>query len=155
MRLYLIGEITEEVCAKFIKQMDETRGEKVTIELNSAGGDTYAAAAIASKIREHGLVKIIARGRVMSAALLILASGNVRIADSNTWFMTHSAKQTLKGSAASLKQEAQQVFNEEGAWYRLMTQLTSKDAKWESMSDNNEYFDAIKALALCLIDKTF
>ena len=82
---------------KEVKRIEEIfrkeRGEKaITIRLHSEGGSVYEALAIVGRI-EKCKCQIITEGygAIMSAATLILASGDKRRISRLAWFMVHES----------------------------------------------------------------
>lgn len=142
---------------KFSKKI-ANRHEKVdsiTIELSSPGGDSYAALAYASLIREMHLdVCIQAYGLVASAAVLVLASGNTRFMSREAWVMVHENSGTLEGNVLELEREAGQLRRLELQWANILEELTGTKASiWTAMHKETTYLNAEQCLALGLIDR--
>jgi ATP-dependent Clp protease protease subunit len=108
---FLHGEITEEnvlSCIKWItyENLDRKEKKKLTLYINSIGGDLYQAFALIDVIKNsYHPVSIIGMGAVMSAAFLVFAAGTKgsRVAAKNCSFMCHQYSETFTGKHHDLK----------------------------------------------------
>lgn len=108
---FLSGEINEENierCIKWIlyENFNVTPIKPLTIYINSTGGDLYSSFALID-VMKHSVhpIHVIGIGSVMSAALLIFASGEpgFRYAMSHTSFMCHQYSDEMQGKHHDLK----------------------------------------------------
>lgn len=108
---FLSGDITEdnvERCIKWIlyENYTPTPTKSLTLYINSTGGDLYSSFALID-VMKHSKhpIHIIGVGSVMSAALLIFASGENghRYAMSHTSFMCHQYSDEMQGKHHDLK----------------------------------------------------
>jgi len=88
-KLFLAGEVTDEMTFKVIPFLQENRRRKVEIFINSEGGSVQQALQIYQLIKNHGKVTTIAVAECSSAATLILAGANERLAMFETDFLIH------------------------------------------------------------------
>lgn len=66
--------------------------------------------------------------------------------------MLHESKETIKGFASSLQQQAERAMDEERAWDRLMEAATGTPASaWRSLSKQETYLTASQALQYGLV----
>jgi ATP-dependent Clp protease, protease subunit len=79
------------VPAEFNQAMQALNGKsKITVRLNSSGGDPFAATAIYSMLRENPAHKdVIIEGIAASAATIIACAGDTVKAPGNSYFMIH------------------------------------------------------------------
>lgn len=108
---FLNGDISEDnalECIKWItyENLDQRDRKKLTLYINSVGGDLYQAFAIIDVMKNsYHPVSVIGMGAVMSSAFLIFASGTKgeRIASRNCSFMCHQYSETFTGKHHDLK----------------------------------------------------
>lgn len=108
---FLSGEITEdniERCIKWIlyENLSSAPVKPLTLYLNSTGGDLYSSFALIDVMKQSiHPIHVIGVGSVMSAALLIFASGEKghRYAMSHTSFMCHQYSDEMQGKHHDLK----------------------------------------------------
>jgi ATP-dependent protease ClpP protease subunit len=153
----LIGDVNEDMVIKLFDKMDELESESneaISINLCSDGGVAYDAIAIAGRLHDSKCtIKIRAYGRVMSAAILILAVGDKRTAQGGTWFMVHEDAGKQKGSTTELVKAAKQMRQEEKHWDRLLEYYTATPVdRWTELSRKTTYFTAEVAKGLGLLD---
>jgi ATP-dependent Clp protease protease subunit len=107
---YLSGEINDETVAEVIKWLIyenlSSPSKKLTLYINSTGGDLYEAFALVDVMRnsKHP-IRTVGIGAVMSAAFLIFASGTKgeRYAGQNTSFMCHQFTESMDSKYHDLK----------------------------------------------------
>ena len=153
--LNLIGEVDEKMVEKVAEHLQEVKGEHVNIRLCSEGGSSYDALAIADMLIAHtGTVKVTVFGKCMSAAIMIVAVADLRVAAPNAWFMVHEeAADGVTGSTTALERHAQQLREEENTWNKLLSNYTATDlATWDHMSRETTYFNAKTAQLFGLVD---
>ena len=156
----LVGEVNEEMYITLSEALEELEADEdaieADIELVSEGGSAYDALAIAGRMRSSPLnVTIVACGKCMSAAVLILAAGDTRLATQGTWFMVHEDSGRAKGKTCDIERQASQMQAEERAWNAMLEDCTgTSEVVWDELAVNETYFGVGKARELNLITGT-
>jgi len=162
--IYLHGEIQNgnlfdiiSKCRIVLKYRPaEDEGKPITVLLNSNGGDVYEALGIIDYFESLPVpVNIIARGRAMSAAAMILCSGTgIRAASKNTTIMLHEASAEIYGKTADLKANADHIDELEDSFYKMLaTKSNQTEEFWIKACRKDFYLTANKALEYGLIDQ--
>jgi ATP-dependent Clp protease protease subunit len=125
------------------------------VHLCSGGGDANVALAIYGMMRVSPVeFTVIAMGDVASAAIMILAGGDVRKALKETWFMVHEEQGEINGSVAELEKEAERLRRAETFWADLLAAKTKASAQyWATIHTETTYLDAAEAFELGLIEE--
>jgi ATP-dependent Clp protease protease subunit len=162
--IYLHGDIQNgnlfdivSKCRMILNYRPEEDAEKpITVLLNSNGGDVYEALGIIDYFDSLSVpVNIIARGRAMSAAAMILCSASgVRAASKNTTIMLHEASAEIYGKTADLKANADHIDELEDSFYKMLaTKSNQTEEFWIKACRKDFYMTASKALEYGLIDQ--
>jgi ATP-dependent Clp protease protease subunit len=162
--IYLHGDIQNgnlfdivSKCRLILNYRPEEDAEKpITVLLNSNGGDVYEALGIIDYFDSLSVpVNIIARGRAMSAAAMILCSASgVRAASKNTTIMLHEASAEIYGKTADLKANADHIDELEDSFYKMLaTKSNQTEEFWIKACRKDFYMTASKALEYGLIDQ--
>jgi ATP-dependent Clp protease protease subunit len=162
--IYLHGDIQIGNLFDFIAKVriilanrpEENANDPITILINSNGGDVYEALGIIDYIQTLSVpVNVIARGRAMSAAAMILCCGTgLRAASSSTTIMVHEASAEIYGKSADIKANADHIDELEEAFYVLMAEKTKQNEEfWRKACRKDFYMSAAKALELGIIDQ--
>lgn len=134
----------------------EKANDPITILINSNGGDVYEALGYIDYMETLPVkVNVIARGRAMSAAAMILccATGR-RCASKRTTIMVHEASAEIFGKATDIKANADHISSLEEDFYLLMESKTNQTGDfWRKVCRKDFYMDAQKALEYGLIDE--
>jgi ATP-dependent Clp protease protease subunit len=162
--IFLSSEIDEESVAHVIKGlylMENQNQEYKPIELriSSYGGSLYDMFALHDVTRTlKSPVYTMGMGKVMSAAVLLVACGNKknRWAGGNTSFMIHipswcADNQKLHDHRIDLK-ETERLWER---WYKLMARYTNRDIGfWKRLCNKRDdvFFDSDQAQEWGLID---
>lgn len=163
-KINIIGDIDEEMYKSFVEALDgmiEIDGENadIYIELSSHGGDAMSAIALYDRIRLHkGCVTVKAIGPIFSAAVLVLAAGDVRVMTKNSWVMLHEdtvsvTKHNRVGEAEILIKNSRLL---EDQWNRLLASKTIGKCtveSWRILHDKETYLTAEKCLELGLVTR--
>lgn len=156
-KIYLTGEINEKMYKKLAKKLDVFADclVEVKIELNSEGGSAIDAMAIASRIRCYPYdVTVTAVGQCCSAAVVILAAGDIRRMAIETWIMVHEDSWTLDGKVTNLERDVKHFRRLETQWNELLAFYTKTSAsKWAELHKNETYLSSTECLELGLVDK--
>jgi len=130
----------------------------IVIRINSPGGEVYEALGMAARIRAcKRQIVTEGYGHIMSAATLLLASGDKRKMSHLAHFMHHEASYGLEGSHSYIKNEVEQADREHKQWATTMEELTGTAAKfWLTEGiGRNAYFDADTCRDLGIVDEIF
>jgi len=160
-RLFLHGDIDEDNIGKLVKGLyilESNNAEKpIEIVISSCGGDEYEMFAAYDVIKNCSChVTTIAVGKIMSAAPLIFAAGDERIAYENTIFMIHESAYGIEAKHTDIKTEARHFEEIENKWCELMaehTKLTTKQWKQKYNAKPDVYFNVEQAIKYGLVDK--
>ena len=162
--IYLHGDIMLGNLFDFISKVriiisnrpEVNRQDPINLLINSNGGDLYEALGIIDYIQTLSVpVNVIARGRAMSAAAMILCCGTgLRAASKSSTIMVHEASAEIFGKSADIKANAEHIDELEEEFYRMMAKKTKHDEDfWRKACRKDYYMTAQKALELGLIDK--
>ena len=135
---------------------EENAKDPITVLINSNGGDVYEALGIIDYIQTLSVpVNVIARGRAMSAAAMILCCATgLRAASNSTTIMVHEASAEIYGKSADIKANADHIDELEDEFYKMMAKKTKQDEDfWRKACRKDFYMSANKALELGIIDK--
>ena len=135
---------------------EENANDPITVLINSNGGDVYEALGIIDYIQTLSVpVNVIARGRAMSAAAMILCCATgLRAASSSTTIMVHEASAEIYGKSADIKANADHIDELEESFYKLMAEKTKQNEEfWRKACRKDFYMSAVKAVELGIIDQ--
>lgn len=155
----LAGTVNSTMFAEFCAAMhaleQQDANAPIAIELNSEGGDTHDALAIAGRLRASPCPTIcIGYGRIMSAATLIFAAGTTRVMSRYAWFMIHDATEHFEGSIGTVRPALKQLEREEHQWIELMEQFTGvPKALWAELTAKSAFLSAEECKNLTIIDE--
>lgn len=140
-----------------LTEMESQSKATITIKINSEGGSVYEALAMAGRI-QNSKCKIITEGygSIMSAATLILASGDERRIDKMAWIMHHGSSYELPYDKHVIqKAKIEQAEREEKAWAKWMGELTAKPAAFwfKEGAIIDVHYEANEAIKLGIVDK--
>lgn len=153
-----IGNLFDVIskCRLVLKYRPIEDAEKpITVLLNSNGGDVYEALGIIDYFDSLSVpINVIARGRAMSAAAMILCSASgLRAASKNTTIMLHEASAEIYGKTADLKANADHIDELEDSFYKMLaTKSNQTEEFWIKACRKDFYLTAAKALEYGLID---
>lgn len=134
----------------------ENAQDPINLMINSNGGDVYEALGMIDYIESLSVpVNIIARGRAMSAAAMILACGTgKRVASKLTTIMLHEASAEIFGKSADIKANADHIDGLENDFYTMMAAKTTQTEEfWRAACRKDFYISATKAKELGVIDE--
>jgi ATP-dependent Clp protease protease subunit len=161
--IYLHGDIVLGNLFDFVSKVriilehrpKDKQNDPINLLINSNGGDVYEALGIIDYIQTLEVpVNIIARGRAMSAAAMILCCGTgSRVASKSTTIMVHEASAEIFGKSADIKANADHIDELEDEFYKLMAEKTKQGEEfWRKACRKDFYMSATKALEFGLID---
>lgn len=134
----------------------ENSQDPINLMINSNGGDVYEALGMIDYIESLSVpVNIIARGRAMSAAAMILACGTgKRVASKLTTIMLHEASAEIFGKSADIKANADHIDGLENDFYTMMAAKTTQTEEfWRTACRKDFYISAARAKELGVIDE--
>lgn len=141
-----------------LTELEAISKKAITVRISSYGGGCYEALAIIGRL-ERSKCKIITEGYgpVMSAALVILASGDERRLSRRAWVMHHEPSYGVEGRHNDMKHTINQMEREELERCRLMEEFTGTKASfWMAQGRNlDKYFSAEECLQFNIVDKLF
>lgn len=153
--VYLDEEISHATFLKIFKAVTLFKdAEPFSVIINSDGGSYYDSMAIADLISATENAHTVGVGRVLSAALLILAAGKQRFVSKSCWLMYHNSSYGQEGSHMEIKASVEQAEREEIQSAEFMASRTKKSRKfWKQISDTKDYyFSSKEALKLGVVD---
>lgn len=165
-KIYITDDIDNEAFTKFSRKVAALEAaeigkqhktkEPVHIELISGGGDTYSALAFFSRMRASPLkFHVTVYGLVASAAVAILAAGDLRIMTEDAWLMVHEdTTDGLEGlSVSEIERAAMQARRLEDQWATLLASVsTTSYDKWVDLHKSERYLNAAQCQVLGIID---
>ena len=135
----------------------ESKGA-ITLRINCPGGSVYEALAMVGRI-DACKRQIITEGygHIMSAATLLIASGDKRKMSRRAHFMHHESWCALEGRLSELSTEIAQLQHEQKEWCFAMAELTSMPSEfWEyAGTGTNAYFTPEQCLEYGIVDELF
>lgn len=92
----------------FVAELGKVKSKSITVEINSPGGDVFAALAMYNALRASGK-EVVAKvmGVAASAASLIFMAGDKRVMPKNTHLMIHNPWSFAMGNADELRETAE------------------------------------------------
>lgn len=156
----ITGEIGEHITFDHVdaalSELERDSRKQITLKINSPGGSVYEATAIAGRIKSSKC-KIVTEGfgQIMSAATLILASGDRRKMSRYAMFMAHEASYDIRGRHSDVQDEVKQKEREEDLWARWMADMTdgTEDFWRNRIYKTDLYFDAEQCLEYGIVDE--
>lgn len=124
-----------------LTEMERNSKKAITIKINSPGGSVYEALAMIDRIKDSKC-QIITKcyGHAMSAAGLILASGDKRYIGSRSWFMYHEMYTGVAGTVADLRDQVEQVEREMKDWALCMEEFSKKPTEfWQTAAHKHDF----------------
>ena len=162
--VYLTGEIDEHTGHEFIARTrtvllnrpEEDADKPITVLLDSGGGDAYSMFSILDYIETLPVkVNMVARGRAMSAAAMLLSStSGTRFASKRCTIMVHEGFTMQSGKASDIRAASKHVAKIEDMCNNMLADKTNKDAQWwQDNTKTDLYMTSEEALELGLIDE--
>lgn len=157
----LVGDVDEDMFRLLDSAMSEMEADSrasITIKINSPGGLVYQAMAIVGRIQESKC-QIVTKGygTVMSAATLILASGDKRSMSKHSWFMHHESAYGVEGRHSEMKAIVAQTEREEEQWAGWMAEFSKRPKEYwlKEGVGIDAYFTADELLEAGVVDELF
>lgn len=161
--IYIHGDIVLGLLFDFVSKVriilenrpEANKKDPITVLINSDGGDLYEALGIIDYIETLPVkVNMIARGRAMSAAALMLAcTTGTRAASKMTSIMVHEISTANQGKASDIKANADHLQELEDLTFQLLAKKSIKDEEfWRKSARKDFFLTAEKAKTYGLID---
>lgn len=159
----LFGQIEDEMTAEIMNSLiilSESPDQDITIYINSDGGDLYCMFAIHDLMRSlNNRIITIGLGRVMSAAVVLLAAGDERHVMPNTTIMMHEPSISEYGVSSDPKvgdmgREHAHLDDLKKQMYKLLSVYTGQSLKRiaEDLGGKDHYLNAKEAKKYGLVD---
>jgi ATP-dependent Clp protease protease subunit len=111
--------------------LEDVSRKKITIKINSYGGDVYTALAIVDRIRESKCtIETRGYGKIMSASTAILAAGHRRYISKYAIFMDHSSSYAVEGTHDHIMREVKAAESLSQTWCKMLEELTRLPAEF-------------------------
>ena len=161
--IYIHGDIVLGLLFDFVSKVrtildnreEAQKDAPITVLINSDGGDVYEALGIIDYIKSLPVkVNMVARGRAMSAAALMLAcTTGTRAASRMTSIMVHEISTANQGKASDIRANADHLEELEDLTFQLLAQHSKQDLEfWRKQARKDFYMTAEKAKEYGLID---
>lgn len=160
-KVFLTGEITEESVDRVVKELfylDVMNQDRITLYLNTVGGDVYEVLTLYDAIRKcvRSKVDIVAQGKALSSGACIIAicATGKRYAGANATFMLHEASASASGKTTDMEldvKETKRIDQRVNGLIVRHTRLKTRDLTEKFLK--NTYFTSQKALEYGIIDK--
>lgn len=152
----LYGEIGWDVEAKaFVEQLQAVDSQKITLRVNSPGGDVYDGLAIMNALRVFdGDVTAVVEGMAASAASFIVVGGADRvIMRPDAEMMIHDALTMTAGNAEELQRQVADLERISGKLAGIYAGKAGGDPEtWRAAMRDETWFTADEAVACGLAD---
>lgn len=161
---YLNGEISEEnisKCIKWILSSNLSKKPKRTLKLyvNTTGGDLYETFALVDIMKNsYHHISTIGIGAVMSAGLLIFASGKQgeRYIGKNTGILNHQHSDAMESKMHDMRSQMKENNNCELRCLNILREATGfslADVRKKLNTPSDQYFTAKQMIDLKLADQ--
>jgi ATP-dependent Clp protease protease subunit len=157
--IMLTGEIDEAKAQQFIAHLlmlaKQNPLEPITIFISTYGGDVHEMNAIYAAMRFIKCpIHTIGIGKVMSAGVLILASGDKRSLAENTVVMMHQVNAELYGTVSDLSNEVRISKAMQDNMYKLYSKHTGMSVKQLEVDlKSDKYLTAQEAVEYGVADE--
>jgi len=151
-----IGPAYVKLVDAALTQMESESDAPITIKINSSGGSVYDALAIIGRIKACKCYIITeGYGQIMSAATVILASGDRRRMSAFAWFMWHEVSTEYEGKVSEIKQEVKQLEIEYQQFLSTIAKFSNKSIKyWKTKGvETDFYMNAKQCKAAGLVEE--
>jgi len=156
----LSGDVGRSMYNKVNAAMSELESAgrgSITLRINSYGGSGYHGLAIVGRIK-LSKCRIVTEGLgcIMSAATLILASGDFRRMSEHAWMMDHETGYEMDYDKHTTQKElVKNMEKGELEWAKWMAAYSKKSKKFWLDLKKDSYFTAAQCLKLGIIDEVF
>jgi ATP-dependent Clp protease protease subunit len=158
-RIVLSGYVREETAAQFLEQITALEiidvGKPITVYIDTYGGSVDAALLMYDAMRACSCpIVTIGIGKVMSAGVLLLASGDKRFITENTRVMLHEVSGGVFGAVTEMENSVKEMHRLQDVYVNLLSGDTgqSKQKILEDIEKNTLYMTAKDAVAYGIVD---
>jgi len=160
--ILLHGGVNEETIAQVIAGLAHLAGinnEEIRLVISTYGGSVHEMFALYDMIKYIKCpVRTIALGKVMSAGVLLLASGEKgsRVAGSTTRIMMHSISNLMYGNIFEIENTYEEMVTMQKMMVKCLseeTKMTKKEIKEIMERGKDYYLTPKKAIKLGIIDR--
>lgn len=133
----------------FVTELGKVQSKSITVEINSPGGDVFAALAMYNALRASGK-EVVSKvmGVAASAASLIFMAGDKRVMPKNTHLMIHNPWSFTAGNADELRETAETLDKIGASLKATYAARTGMDeAKLAEMLAKDTWISADEALS--------
>jgi ATP-dependent protease ClpP protease subunit len=142
-----IGDFFGVTAAQFVRDINSIDAERITLRINSPGGDVFDARAMAAALREHpAKVTAVIDGLAASAATTVAMAADEVVMTAGSFFMIHNAWTMAMGDAREMTKVAgmlekinEQIAND----YTQRTGLSYDEIR--ALMDDETWFTADEA----------
>ena len=157
----VFGDIDDDMAAEFIESILDLSfanpSREITVYIDSEGGSMYSMFAMHDVMRKvTNPIHTIGVGRVMSAAALLLASGDKRSIAPNAFVMVHEPSYFgPENKVGQWENELSHLKALKKRMYRLLSDYTGQTQKKiaEDLDSQDKYISAEEAVKYGLVDE--
>lgn len=137
----------------FKAELDAARGRKLTVRINSPGGDVWDGMAIFNMLSDFaGETRVVIEGIAASAASLIAMAGDTIDAYATSQLMIHDAWTVVLGNEQELRAIADVLNRIDGQMADVYSRVSGRPAsEWRKTMDSDSYLTAQEAKAEGLV----
>jgi ATP-dependent Clp protease, protease subunit len=162
--IYVTGDIDEAAFKRFDMKLtrlesdscSDTKAYEIRVVLSSGGGSAYDALAFHDRIKHSPLyARVECYGTAFSAAVIILAAGDMRFMGANAWAMVHEdvTDVTKHDKVSNAEKSLGHSRRLETQWCSILEKDTGTKAEvWEKLHREETYLTAEECKSLGLID---
>lgn len=139
----------------FVRALKSIDSDRITVRINSSGGNVFDAIAMANALRDHpAVVTTIVDGLAASAASFIATAGDEVVMNRNSEMMIHNPKAAAAGGSDDLRSLADRldaVRDNIASMY--VARAGGSVEQWRQVMDAETWFSAEEAVAAGLADR--
>lgn len=141
--------------AEFARQLQAVDTKKITVRINSPGGNVYDGIAILNSLRSHdAAITTVVEGIAASAASFIAMAGDTVIMRPNAEIMIHNARGSGYGEAKDFEDMAARLTAINANIASIYAARGGGDLEdWLQMMDDETWFSADEAVEAGLADR--
>lgn len=141
--------------SELVRQLAEARAKKITLRINSPGGDVFDGLALFNSLRDHPAQKITRiEGMAASIASVVALAGDEVTAHKSAMYMIHEPWAAAIGDQHLLREVAEVLEKISGNLLNIYYDKTGKDKRrLKQEMENETWFTAEEALDRGLIDR--